>query len=181
MPWHARWALPALLAGMIGCSNDNGLNLAKVSGKVTYNGQPVTAGEILFLPDESQGAIGPPASGSIGSDGTYVMSSEESGDGAVVGVHRVGVIGRDPTPLRQDTVITDDSSEADVLKAKASMGAAQKKDDGPTVRDRSGAVYRLVTPEKLKDPQTSGLTIKVEGGSNVKNITIKEDGTAIVE
>ena len=62
------------------------------------------------------------------------------------------------------------------------MGAPQKKGaQGPTVRDRSGAVYRLVTPEKLKDPQSSGITIKVESGSNVKNITIKEDGTATIE
>jgi hypothetical protein len=171
-----------LLAGVLGCSN-NGLSLGKVRGTVTYKGQPVTAGEIVFLPDESKGTNGPSALGSISSDGTFIMSTEESGDGAVVGVHKVGIVGRDPKPLGQGTVITESSTPEDVLKVKASMGQPAKKKDagGPTVRDRSGAVYRLITPEKLQDPQSSGITIKVERGSNVKTIAIKEDGTATVE
>jgi hypothetical protein len=173
--------VPALLAGLLGCSN-NGLTLGKVRGTVTYKGQPLTAGEILFVPDESKGTTGPQALGSIGSDGSFTMSTEESGDGAIVGIHKVAITGRDPKPVSQGTVITDTSSPEDVLKAKASMGAVTKKTaEGPTVRDRSGAVYRLLTPEKLRDPQASGITVKVERGSNVKTITIKEDGTAMIE
>jgi hypothetical protein len=176
-----RWVVPTLLAGLVGCSN-NGLTLAKVRGTVTYKGQPLTAGEILFIPDESKGTTGPQALGSIGSDGSYMMSTEESGDGAIVGVHKVSITGRDPKPLSQANVITDSSSPDDVLKAKASMGAVTKKAaDGPTIRDRSGAVFRLLTPEKLRDPQASGISVKIERGTNVKNITIKEDGTAVIE
>ncbi len=68
------------------------------------------------------------------------------------------------------------------MKAKASLGRPRSKGkQGPTVRDRSGAVYRLITPEASQSPQTSGVSIKVERGSNTKNITIREDGTAVVE
>jgi len=178
---RAHWALALSLAGTLGCSN-NGLNLGRVRGTITYEGEPVTAGEVLFMPDESKGSTGPPASGSIGADGTYAMSTEESGDGAVVGVHKVAVIGRDPKPIGKETVITENSSDNDVLNAKARVGRPQKKGtQGPTVRDRSGAVYRLITPETFQNPATSGLSIKVERGSNVKNITIKKDGTSVVE
>jgi len=175
-----RWVVPALLAGLLGCSN-NGLTLGKVRGTVRYNGQPLTAGEILFVPDESKGTTGPQALGSIGSDGTYTMSTEESGDGAIVGTHKVAITGRDPKPITQEAAITDTSSADDILRAKARTGAPAKKATGPTVRDRSGAVYRLLTPEKLRDPEASGITVKVGRGSNVKNITINEDGTALIE
>ncbi len=173
--------LMGCLIALTGCSN-NGLTLGRVQGKITYKGEPVPAGEVLFMPDESKGTTGPPASGTIGSDGTYVMSTEESGDGAVVGTHQVGIIGREAKPISQENVITDSSSAEDVMRAKAGLSRPQsKRKQGPTIRDRSGAVYRLVTPESLQSPQTSGITIKVESGSNTKNITIGADGTAVVE
>jgi len=177
----AALALALIGLGQAGCSN-NGLNLGKVRGKVTYKGEPVTAGEILFMPDESKGTTGPPALGSISSDGSYEMSTEESGDGAIVGVHKVGIVGRDPKPVDQGKAITDASPADDILKAKASMGAPAKKGvTGPTVRDRSGAVFKLLTPESLKDPNTSNISIKVERGTNTKNLVIKEDGSIHIE
>ncbi len=93
------------LIALTGCSN-NGLTLGRVQGKITYKGQPVPAGEVLFMPDESKGTTGPPASGTISSDGTYVMSTEESGDGAVVGTHRVGITGREAKPISEENVVT---------------------------------------------------------------------------
>src|SRR4051794_23200847 len=113
--------LSACLIALTGCSN-NGLTLGRVQGKITYKGQPVSAGEVFFMPDESKGTTGPPALGSISSDGSYVMSTEESGDGAIVGIHHIGIVGRDPKPINQDNVITDRSSADDILKAKGSMG-----------------------------------------------------------
>ncbi|MFO0950248.1 MAG: hypothetical protein U0835_03675 [Isosphaeraceae bacterium] len=173
-------ALSLLLAGSYGCS-DNGLNLGKVRGKITYKGAPLPAGEIIFMPDESKGTTGPPALGTVSSDGTYEMSTEESGDGAIVGVHKVGIVGREAKPVSEGGVITDSSSADDVLKVKASMGAPAKKGTGPTVRDRSGAIFKLLTPENLKDPNTSGISIKVERGTNTKNLVIKEDGSISIE
>ena len=77
-----------------GCGAGNGLNLARVSGKVMYKGQPVKNGTVFFMPDESKGTVGPPAVGSITSDGTYIMSTESAGDGVIVGQHKVGITGR---------------------------------------------------------------------------------------
>jgi hypothetical protein len=58
-----------------------------VKGKITYKGQPLTQGGITFEPvDDSR-----PANGSIKPDGTFVLTTFKEGDGAVVGVHRVGV------------------------------------------------------------------------------------------
>jgi len=46
---------------------------------VTYRGQPVPTGNVMFVSDE-----GPPAAGTITKDGTYRLK-------AVAGRHRVGV------------------------------------------------------------------------------------------
>jgi hypothetical protein len=40
----------------LGCSDDAGFYL---EGKVSYQGQPIPAGEIVFAPDTSQGNHGP--------------------------------------------------------------------------------------------------------------------------
>src|SRR5262245_50390096 len=85
--------LTATFTTLIGCAPGNGLNLAKVSGKVIYKGQPVKNGTVFFMPDESKGTVGPPAVGSITADGSYVMSTESAGDGVIVGQHKVGITG----------------------------------------------------------------------------------------
>ncbi len=72
----------AILAG---CSR--GPELAPASGKVTYKGQPLKHGNILFQP-----SAGPPAKGEIGPDGSFSLSTFKNNDGAVIGKHRVQVI-----------------------------------------------------------------------------------------
>jgi hypothetical protein len=174
----------ALAAGLAGCSPGNGLSLGRVSGKITYKGQPVPFGQIMFMPDDSKGTKGPPALGTISSDGSYTMSTEESGDGAVVGYHRVSVTGLDPKPVLAPSKNLDDMSDNEVMANKLNMGKAlekAKKNEGPTFRARDGSIYRIITPEKLTNPDTSSISIKVAGGSNTKNITIKEDGSVVIE
>jgi len=72
-----------------GCGG--GASLAEVSGKVTdENGQPVTSGTITFNPvSTGDGNPGKSASGEIGSDGTYKLSTYKANDGAQLGKHRV--------------------------------------------------------------------------------------------
>ena len=62
-----------------------------VKGKVTYKGQPVTKGVVRFEPD----GYGRMASGQIGSDGTFVLTTLKEGDGVVAGQHRVSIDGFD--------------------------------------------------------------------------------------
>ena len=45
---------------------------------------------------------------------------------------------------------------------------------------RGPNVYRIVTPEKLSKPDSSGILIEVKGGSNTLNFDIKESGEVIV-
>jgi hypothetical protein len=94
------WLLSAPLAlalALAGCSVDNNRpKLGKVSGKVTYKGKPLTAGEVLFTPARNKGGdTGQVATGQIDSDGSYVLTTFDTGDGAVLGTHKVTVISRE--------------------------------------------------------------------------------------
>ena len=90
--------LCSLLCGMvivtsaIGCGggSDNPA-VGTVSGKVTHNGQPVNGGVVQFTPGQSggKGPAGKPASGSVGADGTFKLSTYGDGDGAVIGKHKL--------------------------------------------------------------------------------------------
>jgi hypothetical protein len=68
--------------------------MGRVSGKVTYKGQPVTSGSVIFTPARDQGkeaAGGRVATGNIQPDGTYTLTTFDTGDGAVLGQHVVTV------------------------------------------------------------------------------------------
>ena len=69
---------------------------------MTYKGKPIKNGTVMFVPDESKGTTGPQAIGTIKSDGTYILSSQDAGDGAVVGMHKVGILGMDPEPMSKE-------------------------------------------------------------------------------
>jgi hypothetical protein len=55
-----------------------------VSGQVTYKGKPVPHGTIAFIPDGATAATG-----EIGPDGSYTLTTFRKGDGAIPGTHRV--------------------------------------------------------------------------------------------
>jgi hypothetical protein len=82
------------LAAVLGCSRHP--PTGKVQGRVTLAGRPVGPGKVFFLPDKSKGTEGPPAIGDLGSDGKYELSTFGSGDGAVVGHHRVEIVESSP-------------------------------------------------------------------------------------
>jgi hypothetical protein len=173
-----------LTAGMTvlfaGCS-DNGLSLAKVYGKVTYKGQPVKNGTVFFMPDDSKGTVGPAAVGSITSDGSYIMSTERAGDGAIIGSHKVGITGVEEGPVSEETAPTPESDPKAYMKAKAKSAAearthSPKKKEEETYTDRGGKKWRFVVPKKFSNPQESGIITKVESGSNRMNFEIEENG-----
>ena len=74
-----------LCTTLCGCGSDNRLETATVSGKVTYNGDPLQIGSLLFVPVGG----GPSAQANIESDGTYTMGTYETKDGAIPGEHKV--------------------------------------------------------------------------------------------
>jgi hypothetical protein len=83
-----------VLLGSGGCggkaSDPNVGPTVPVQGKVTYMGQPLAGGTIQFEPDR-----GREASGTIGPDGTFTLTTFNENDGAVVGTHRVAATGVD--------------------------------------------------------------------------------------
>lgn len=67
--------------------------LAPVSGKVTLDRNPLPRGVVQFIPDESKGTKGPPAVGTIGSDGRFTLTTAGA-RGAVIGHHKVRIESR---------------------------------------------------------------------------------------
>lgn len=83
--WIGAATMTAALLVVTGC--DSGPQLAPVSGKVVFNGKPLEFGTVMFQPEQG----GQPAVGQIHTDGTFVMSTFEPGDGAVVGPNAIRV------------------------------------------------------------------------------------------
>jgi hypothetical protein len=71
----------------------SGPEMARVSGKVTYKGQPVEKGTIAFV---STDPARPNASGVLGAGGAYDLQTHEPGDGAQLGEYVVTISGKDP-------------------------------------------------------------------------------------
>jgi len=171
--------LVAVLTTLSACGPGNGLNLARVSGKVTYKGEPVKNGTVFFKPDESKGTVGPAAVGSITSNGTYVMSTESAGDGAIVGQHKVGITGVEPIATSTVEEYDPEKDAGGYMKAKsktaaqAARGATKKNEEIFT--DKGGKKYRYVVPMKFSNPEESGIIIKINGNQTV-NFDIDDSG-----
>lgn len=78
--------LVATLLALPGCNS--GPRTFPVHGKVTYKGKPVPNGTVLFTPL----TVGPTATGEIGKDGSYSLTTYKPGDGAVVGKYKVTIV-----------------------------------------------------------------------------------------
>ena len=77
-----------------GCGKQ-GSNRFDYSGKVTFRGQPVPKGYMLFSPDRDQGNSGPGSKAGI-FDGRYETMK---GQGVIGGPHVVTIVGTDGVPV----------------------------------------------------------------------------------
>lgn len=81
--------LAAVCLFAIGCSGGaQNPPTAPVTGKVTYKGQAVEGAAVKFVPNNSEANV---ANATTGADGTYALSTFESGDGAMAGSYKVSV------------------------------------------------------------------------------------------
>lgn len=86
--------MPMLLVAIVffvplfGCGGGNSLDLAPVTGKVTFRGEPLDHGTVVFFPTGN--TKGPQALGEIQPDGSFTMKTVGKA-GAVVGKHKVTV------------------------------------------------------------------------------------------
>ena len=119
--------LLASFALISGCGVEK-FPIRPAKGKVVCNGQPVTIGSVSFTPVGEPNAVetGKPASGMLDKDGTFVLTTNDRFDGAIVGKHNVRYFG--PEGGDEETSSgSDDSSPAAAAKAaeRAKLRKAQ--------------------------------------------------------
>jgi hypothetical protein len=80
-----RAALCFALLSLAGCSRSE-FELGLVSGKVTYDGEPLARANVVFQPD---GAVGTTSVGFTNDAGEYDLVFSRTAKGAIVGGHEV--------------------------------------------------------------------------------------------
>src|SRR5262249_19637586 len=111
-----------------------------VTGRVTYQGKPVTKGTVSFYSTEPSR---PNATGQLDSNGSYKLQTHEPGDGAQLGDYDVTIYSRDD--------------------ATFNIGG---QNIVPQFIPKTPAKPKRSTPAKYEDPKTSGLRKTVKSGSN---------------
>ena len=119
-----RWILAAALAAMtaLGCGRDRG----DVSGRVTFQSQPVTEGEIVFSDPEYGTYYASP----LDSKGEYTVVTKE-GKGLWVGDYQVSIVpprddppvGTSPPPRPKPFVVPQKYWSAQTSGLKASVAS----------------------------------------------------------
>jgi len=145
-PVGPRSLLPCLaaLALIAPACGESGPEMGRVSGKVTYKGQPLTKGIVAFIATDANRMN---ASGTITPDGTFTLHTPNFGSGAILGDYDVAITGAEPP------------SEDGVLPGMAPL---RKKEKDPSV-----------IPKKYEDPKTSGLKETVKSGTNTIDFELK--------
>jgi hypothetical protein len=136
-----------IVVALSGCSGGDKPKLAPVTGLVTLDGQPVEGAAVMFVPT----AGGRPAQGLTDAQGHFELMTFKTGDGALLGEHRVSV-------------------------TKMTLSGVTTTDDGLSgTTDPSAIKQEWLAPEKYATPETSGLTATVKKGMpELKFALVKE-------
>jgi hypothetical protein len=135
--------LAILLA--LGCGRGDGVNRGgKLTGKVTIDGKPVSAGEVIITGTDGKHSM----SGRIRTDGTYTVIDPPLG----------------PCKL---AVVT--STFKDVPPPSKKKGPVDFTDP----KTGEWPIY-VPTPARYEKAETSGLTVEVQGGDQTHDIPLTE-------
>lgn len=138
---------------LTGCSGDDGIGKRfPVSGKVTYDGKPLTSGTVNFLPEDP--ATGRPATGEIQTDGSYKLTTQTPGDGAMGGKYKVSI----------------SAYETDMSKTQSPKQGGSA--DQVVVAQAQG---KSLIPIKYTGTDTSGLSATVGPSSTSFNFDLKPE------
>ena len=140
--------LPA--AAFLGCSGDK-LAPAKISGNITYNGQPIKAGNLQFHTKD-----GVAYDGKISADGTYSASDLPEGEFVVT------VVTEHLNPARKGPPPSKDMERR--MKA-------QQQPEGPAAAPPEEPYTKI--PDKYSKPNTSPLSVKLKGGRQVHDLELE--------
>ena len=156
--------LAAAVVGLAGCKKENPNAPAKLSGKVTYNGNLVTGGTVTFHPKE-----GAPFQVAIGADGTYRAVDIPVGEAAV----SIETESINPNAKRPEYKGGGRGGLYGKM-SPAPAGGGKGPSKSPT-RDgaEAGGEYVKI-PAKYADPAKSGLSVKLERGEQTKNFELTD-------
>jgi hypothetical protein len=134
--------LSATLAALVGC--DSAQQVAKVAGEVTFNGNKISTGTVTFYPLQG----GRPSTGTIRPDGSYVLSTFASGDGALPGDYKVSIEAKSVT----GAVPAPKSLKEEIAQASVPASAT--------------TTVTWLVPQQYSSAESSGLTATVGSGPN---------------
>lgn len=145
---RSRWVtfLGGLCLSLLAGCGDGRPERVPVTGRVTYQGEPVTNGTIYFWPDD-----GPQARGNIAPDGSYRLRTFEKSDGAVLGRHTVTIEAKE---------VTAAGPEPQSMEEEFELFSDPNTEALPAPR------VRWLVPERYADRSTSGLTAEVTPDEN---------------
>ena len=104
-----------------------------VSGRLTYQGKPLQHYQVTFLPTDGRRV----ATGVADAEGRFVMGTNDAGDGAPPGTHKVAIVFVGPPS-------TDAPGQEQII-------------DNPALLPKPD----IEIPKKYSNPETSGLTQEV--------------------
>jgi hypothetical protein len=92
-------------------------------------GQPVTVGSVTFSPIAESGntETGKPATGTVGDDGTFVLTTNDRFDGAIVGKHSVQYIGPEDEEGTEEAESVPEGSREEVARNLKKIRERQAK------------------------------------------------------
>lgn len=143
---------PALFLALLGCSKP--ANVGSVSGTVSFQGEPVPAGNIIYFEQSSKGYL---AVSEIGENGSYTLNYQRTPD-IPLGDYAV-YVGPPESNMTQ--------TEYYALKKKVDAEFRSRGEQPPPSPD-------WTLPAKFYAPTTSPLSATVEAGENDIPISLEE-------
>ncbi len=157
--FSALLTLTAIVLSFSGCGSGVDFKTVPVSGVVMLDGKPLEGAGVTFMSKEGNKI----ASGKTDASGKFTLTTivgKISVDGAIVGVHKVGVSK------------TESADGADGEKKAGESPQEMVNRMAGMATDTSKVKEKYIVAKKYNSPETSGLTATVaEGGSS--NIEIK--------
>jgi hypothetical protein len=111
--WVA-WTCLLLATGFMGCGDSDAPKAGKVyevkGSVILADGKPLTTGSVEFEPVKDSMF---PATGAIGTDGTFTLKTPNAGEGAVPGEYRVRIVPDEDrlAPVKKGNAVTRDLSK----------------------------------------------------------------------
>jgi len=138
---------------MSGC----GYGTAKVSGKVSYQGEVLKGGNVTFVSSEGR----PSVSAAINTDGTYVLPKVPTGK----------------VKICVETETLNPATKSEAPKYKPPPGQKAPGGLGSGNAAETGDRYRLI-PKHYEKPETTDLLYEVKSGIHEHDINLKDSPAA---